>query len=75
MKCVRKTAGYTWTDHTTNTEISKEINITPVFDKIKACRRNCLQHINRNPRDRLPRILKTTDQQAEETRGDHYTVL
>jgi hypothetical protein len=29
--------------------------------------------MNRNPRNRLPRILKTTDQQAEETRGDHYT--
>jgi hypothetical protein len=39
MKCVRKTAGYTWTDHTTNTQISKEINITPVFDKIKAYRK------------------------------------
>jgi hypothetical protein len=31
MKCMRNTAGYTWTDHTTNTEIAKELNITPVF--------------------------------------------
>jgi hypothetical protein len=36
MRCVRKTAGYTWTDHKTNTQISKEINITPVFDKTQA---------------------------------------
>jgi hypothetical protein len=32
MKCVRKAAGYTRTDNITNTHISKEINITPVFD-------------------------------------------
>jgi hypothetical protein len=28
MKYVRITAGYTWTDHKTNTEIVKELNIT-----------------------------------------------
>ena len=33
MKYIRKTAGYTWTDHKTNTEIAKEINTTPVFEK------------------------------------------
>jgi hypothetical protein len=26
---MRRTAGYTWTDHKTNTEIAKELNITP----------------------------------------------
>jgi hypothetical protein len=31
MKCMRNTAEYTWTDHTTNTEIAKELNITPLF--------------------------------------------
>jgi hypothetical protein len=35
MKYVRKTAGYTWTDYKTNTEIAKELNITPVLDKMK----------------------------------------
>jgi hypothetical protein len=34
MKYMRITAGYTWTDHKTNTEIAKELIITPVFDKI-----------------------------------------
>jgi hypothetical protein len=28
MKYMRRTAGYTWTDHRTNTEISKELNVT-----------------------------------------------
>ena len=56
MKYMR-TAGYTWTEHTTNTKITKELNITPVFDKIQAYRKNWLQHINRMPQNRLPRIL------------------
>jgi hypothetical protein len=52
---LRKTAGYTWTDYKTNTEIAKELHITPVLDKIQKCRRN-----------RLPYI-----QYAEETRVCH----
>jgi hypothetical protein len=28
MKYMRRTAGYTWPDHKTNTEIAKELNIT-----------------------------------------------
>jgi hypothetical protein len=35
MKYVRRTAGYTWTNRKTNTEIGKELNITPVLDKIQ----------------------------------------
>jgi hypothetical protein len=35
MKYMRRTAGYTSTDHKTNTEIAKELNITPVLDKIQ----------------------------------------
>ena len=35
MKYIRNTAGYTWTDYKTNTEIAKELNITPVLDKIQ----------------------------------------
>jgi hypothetical protein len=38
MKCMRRTAGYTWTDHKTNTEITKELNITPVLDKNRTIR-------------------------------------
>jgi hypothetical protein len=35
IKYMRKTAGYTWTDYITNTEIAKELNVTPVLDKIQ----------------------------------------
>jgi len=32
---MRKTAGYTWTGYKTSTEIAKELNITPVLDRIQ----------------------------------------
>jgi hypothetical protein len=35
MAYMRRTAGHTWTDHKTNTEIAKEFYITPVLDKIQ----------------------------------------
>jgi hypothetical protein len=40
MKYLRKAAEYAWTDYTTDTEISKEINITAVLGKIHEYRRN-----------------------------------
>jgi hypothetical protein len=57
MKCMRRTAGYTWTDHKTNTEIAKELNIIPVLDKIQDYKRKWIQHVNRMPRNRLPRLM------------------
>jgi len=35
MKCMRKTAGYAWTDYKTNTDTAKEPNIAPDLDKIQ----------------------------------------
>jgi len=64
---MRMAVGYIWTDCKTNIQIAKELNSTPVLDKTQEYRRNWLQHINRRPHNRLRRILKTTDQQAEET--------
>jgi hypothetical protein len=29
---MRRTAGYTWTDYKTNTQIAKELKITPILD-------------------------------------------
>jgi hypothetical protein len=60
MKYMRRTAGYIWTDHKTNTEVAKELNITPVLDKIQDYKRNWIQHVNRMPRNRLPRLKKNT---------------
>jgi len=73
MKYTIKTAGYTWTDHRTNTEIAKELNITPVLDQTRDYRRNCIQRENRMPRNRIRRIIKKiTDQKGKGTRGDHW---
>jgi hypothetical protein len=58
IKCMRRTAGYTWTDYKTNTKITKELKITPILDKLLECKRNWIQHVNRMPRNRLPRIMK-----------------
>ena len=35
MKYMRAAAQYTWTGSKTNTEIAKELNTTPVLDKIQ----------------------------------------
>jgi len=56
MKYTRKTAGHSWREHTTNTGIAKELNITPVLHKIQEYSRNRLQHTNGMPANKLPRI-------------------
>jgi hypothetical protein len=38
MKCKRR-AGHIWIDHKTNTEIERELNITPVLDKYRTTRK------------------------------------
>jgi len=68
MKNMRKPAGYKWTDYKTNIETAKILNVSPILD-IWNYRRNLIRHVNRMPRNRLPRIIKkTTQQMAEGTR-------
>jgi hypothetical protein len=43
MNYMRKTAEYTRRDDKTNTKSEKELNITPVLDKIQEYRRNRLR--------------------------------
>jgi len=58
MKYMRRTAGYTCTDYKTNTQITKELKVTPILDKLLDYKRNWIQHVNRMPRNRLPRVMK-----------------
>ena len=58
MKYMRRTAGYTWTDYKTNAQIAKELKITPIFDKLLEYKRSWIQHVNRMPRNSLPRVMK-----------------
>jgi hypothetical protein len=34
LKYMKRTAGYTWTDYKTNTQIAKELKVTPILDKL-----------------------------------------
>ena len=58
MKYMRRTAGYTWTDYKTNTQITEELKITQILEKLLEYKRNWIQHVNRMPRNRLPRVMK-----------------
>ena len=55
---MRTTATYTWTDHKTNTQIAKELKITSILDKLQEYKRNWIHHVNRMPRNTLPRVMK-----------------
>jgi hypothetical protein len=58
MKYMRRKARYTWTDYKTNTQITKELKITPILKKLLEYKRNYIRHVNRMPRSRLPRVMK-----------------
>ena len=58
MKYMRRTAGYSWTDYKTNVQIAKELKITQILDKLLEYKRSWIQHVNRMPRNRLPRVMK-----------------
>ena len=69
MKYMRRTAGYTWTDYKTNSHLAKELEITPVLDKLLEYKSNWIQHVNRMPRDGLPRIMKHYSPTGRRNRG------
>jgi hypothetical protein len=41
-----------------NLKNAKELKITSVLDKLLGYKRNLIQHVNRMPRNRLPRVIK-----------------
>jgi len=45
-------------DYKTYTQIAKEFKITPIWNKLLEYKRNWIQHVNRMPRNRLPRVVK-----------------
>jgi len=58
MKYMRRTAGYTGTDYKRNAQIAKELKIEPILDKLLEYKRRWIEHVNRMPRNRLPRVMK-----------------
>ena len=69
MKYMRRTAGYTWTDYKTNAQIAKELKITPILYKLLEYKRSWIQHVNRMPRKRLPRVMKYYSPTGRRNRG------
>jgi len=55
---VSRNEAYTWTDYKTNAQIAKELKMTPILDKLLEYKRSWIQHVNRMPRNRLPRVMK-----------------
>jgi hypothetical protein len=47
-----------WVPYKTNIQIAKELKITQILDKLLKYKRNWIQHVNRMPRNRLPRVMK-----------------
>jgi hypothetical protein len=47
-----------WTDYRTIAQIAKELKITPILDKSLEYKRSWIKHVNRMPRNRLPRVMK-----------------
>jgi hypothetical protein len=70
MKYTRITAGYTWTDYKTNTQIAKELKITPILDKLLEYKRNCIQHINW-----MPRVMKLSSPTGRRNHGRPLKML
>ena len=69
MKYMRRTAGYTGTDYRTNGQIAKEFKITPILDKLLENKRSWIQHLNRMPRNRLPRVMKHSSSTGRRDHG------
>ena len=57
------------TDYRTNSHIAKELEITPVLDKLLVYKRHWIQRVNRMPRDRLPRVMKHCCPTGSRNRG------
>jgi hypothetical protein len=73
MIYMRTATGCTWTDNETNTDIAKELKVTQILDEKEDYKRNWIQHVNRMPRNRLPRVMKHWQKESwqtfEETSG------
>ena len=75
MKCMRITAGYTPRVYKTNTQIAKELKITPILDKFLEYKWKWTQHVNRMPRNRLPRVMKHYSPTGIRNRGRLLKIL
>jgi hypothetical protein len=55
----------------TNTQIAKELKITPIFNKLLEYKRNRI-HVNRMPRNKLPRVMKHYSPTGRKNHGRQF---
>jgi hypothetical protein len=67
---MRTTAKYIWSDYKRNYGILKELKTEPVMEKILKYKNNWIKHVNRMQRDRIPKLLKNTNDGEQETEDD-----
>jgi hypothetical protein len=53
-------------------DIAKELSITSVLEKIQDYNRKRIQHVNRMPRNRLPRLIKEAAPQEGDENKEHH---
>ena len=75
LKYMIRTAGYIWTDYKTNEQIAKKLKITPNLDKLLEYKGSWIQHINRMPRNRLPRVMKYYSATGRRNHGRPLKIL
>ena len=75
IKYMRRTAGYTWADYKTNEQIAKELKITPILDKVLEYKRSWIQHGNKMPRNRLPRVMNHCSPTGRRNRNNNNIYL
>jgi hypothetical protein len=69
IKYMRITAGHTWVDQKTNTEIAKELNTAPLLDKIQDYKGKWMQYVNRMQRNRSLRLIKNYTPKGRRNQG------
>jgi len=69
MKYMRRTAGYTWDRLQNKFAHCKGIRNNTGSRKLLEYKRNWIQHVNRMPRERLPRIMKHYSPTGRRNRG------
>jgi hypothetical protein len=57
MKFMMKTAKYTWLDYKRNQDITEELKMQPVMEKINNYKNKWIQHVRRMDRARLPHAI------------------
>jgi len=75
MKYMRRTAGYIWDGLQNKCTNCKRAKIITILDKLLEYKRSWIQHVNRMPRNRLPRVMKHYFPTGRRNHGRHLKRL